>query len=219
MRNALSFFLSLSLTFAGSGCSTAHEKTFSDKITEGRCDEALIELPERDPLVHLTSQTKQAADTVLSYTFVGASYTAEVLWDVAGGTVMVIALCAVPLAVIGGMYAASNSSATYSNTNSGPQPLICIPGKITALGAPPLGRQSLEATKEMRCPDLKSLSHSIRRVAACFETKGGKDDLEKAEKSLKALQNSQQFYQCLPLDEQQKISNQLVMIQDRRAAK
>jgi hypothetical protein len=189
----------LCLLLAMPGCA-GPEKSFKRELDSGRCDEALLNLPERDPLVKLADRSQQAANTVLSYAFVGASYTAEVLLDAAGGTVMFVALCGVPLVL---MAAASAGAAAGTG---GMSPIGCFPGKLDALSSPPLGRQARKASAEMRCPDLKSLSRSMRAVASCYESRG---DLEKARRTLESVKNSDSFYVCLPDAEKDALERQL----------
>lgn len=184
---------------------SSKEKQFNDHLSMGRCDDALIHLPQKDPMVKLANSTEQAAGTVLSYAFVGASYTAEVLWDVAGGTVMFVGLCGVPVAL------------TAFSNGSG-QGMLCFPGKMDALGAPPLGRQAIRQSRPLRCPDLKSLSRSMRSVAACYESRGGAEDLAKAEKTLQSLQSAKDFVSCLPFEKHQLLNQQLTAVQVKRAS-
>jgi hypothetical protein len=181
------------------GCA-GPEKSFKRELDSGRCDEALLNLPERDPLVKLADRSQQAANTVLSYAFVGASYTAEVLLDAAGGTVMFVALCGVPLVL---MAAASAGSAAGTG---GMSPIGCFPGKLDALSSPPLGRQARKTAAQMRCPDLKSLSRSMRAVASCYKSRG---DPEKARRTLESVKNSDSFYVCLPGAEKDALERQL----------
>lgn len=177
---------------------THTKKDFNGLIENGRCDEALTKVPENDPLVKLSLNGKQAMGTVASYTMVGATYTVEVLWDILGGTVMFVGLC-------GPMIAA----ATLSAGSGSSEPLFCIPGKFNALSAPPLGRRALKSTAAMRCPDLRSLSASLRKVSSCYESKKDKESISKAMKNLVALKTSTEFYRCLPTEEQQAVNDQL----------
>lgn len=204
MRIILHILLAVSLV----ACSSA-KKNFNQELASGRCDEAMKTLPERDPLVKLTDTTELAAGTVASYAFVGASYTAEVMWDIVGGTVMVVALCAPAIAVQG--LAVASTDADHSR-------ISCLPGSISALGAPPLGRQALKASKPLRCPDLKSLSRSLRAVASCYNQKDKKADWLKAQQTLQALKNSEDFYSCLPADEHEHIDVQFREIQAKLAS-
>jgi hypothetical protein len=205
-RRSVSLLTSISLisTFSIFNACAEKQESFRGNVKAGRCDEALAGLPEKDPLVKLTNQSKQATASVASYAYVGASYTAEIFWDIAGGTVMAVVLCSPAIAV---NLLAGSGGGVGSGVNS------CFPGDISALGAPPLGRHAFEQTKSMRCPDLVPLSHSIRSVANCYEAKGTKGDLGKAIDNLRALQNSVDFYTCLPDSERSEIKVQLEGLQ------
>jgi hypothetical protein len=184
---------------------TSKEKEFKRDLTAGRCDEALMNLPQRDSMVKLADKSGQAAGTVLSYAFVGASYTAEVLLDAAGGTIMFVALCGVPLALLTAAAIASSSDAGLDVSGGD---FGCFPGKLNALASPPLGRQAVNSTQRMRCPNVKSLSRSLRSVAACYEARGGIDNLYKANANLTAVQNSKDFFLCLPKEEKELLQRQ-----------
>lgn len=181
------------------------EKDFRRQLASGRCDEALINLPQRDSMVKLADKSEQAAGTVLSYAFVGASYTAEVLLDAAGGTVMFVALCGVPLVLTAAALSASSSGGAMAGTGSA---FGCFPGKWDALVAPPLGRQAVKSTQDLRCPNLKSLSRSLRAVASCYESRGGVDNLNNAKANLAAVQDSKDFFLCLPEEEKELLRRQ-----------
>lgn len=193
------FFLSFLMLLPG--CA-GPEKHFSRELSYGRCDEALLNLPQRDPLVKLAESSQRAAGTVLSYAFVGAGYTAEVLLDAAGGTLMFVALCGVPLLLMAAVSAGAPAG------TGGMSPIGCFPGKLSALSSPPLGRQAKKMSADLRCPDVKSLSRSMRAVATCYEMRGGLENLEKARRSLEAIEKSESFYACLPDDEKEILRRQ-----------
>jgi hypothetical protein len=185
-------------------CSNA-EKRFRTDLTSGRCDEALENLPSKDPLVKLGSRTEQAAGTVASYVFIGATYTVEVLWDIVGGTIGVVGLCA-PMLV------AQVAASSHGSERGMMKPVHCLPGSPTALMAPSLGKQAHQGTKSMRCPDLAGVSKSLRDVATCYQALGGNDNIKKARQSLESVKSSKDFYECLPQDEQAAIEKQLVSL-------
>jgi hypothetical protein len=184
---------------------TSKEKDFRRELASGRCDQALINLPQRDSMIKLADKSEQAAGSVLSYAFVGASYTAEVLLDAAGGTVMFVALCGVPVVLTVAALAASNGGGGSVGTGS---VFGCFPGKLDALESPPLGRQAVKSTQDMRCPNVKSLSRSLRAVASCYEERGGVDNLIKAKANLAAVQESKDFFLCLPDEEKELLRRQ-----------
>lgn len=192
----MKYILAFSLALAG--CVSKQKKAaFDEHLHLGRCDEALTNLPENDPLVKVARDSEHAGKAILSYAFVGASYTAEVLWDVTGGTVMFVALCG-PMVLAG-------TAATYVG---GDTRIGCIPGRFDALEAPPLGRQAVASTRAMRCPEVAPLSRSLRAVASCYESRGGEENLRKAEAQLKAIRKSADFVSCLPADEYAQLAKQ-----------
>ncbi|MES2855293.1 MAG: hypothetical protein V4692_05495 [Bdellovibrionota bacterium] len=198
-RAILTSLIVTSIVFS-TACSH-QQKEFESEITAGRCEDALDRIPENDPMIKLANRTEQATGTIVSYAFAGMNYSAEVLWDVAGGTVMFVALCAPTIAAL-----ALHNGPVFGNAN-------CFPGDIGALGAPPLGRKSLEDTKHLRCPDLTGLSRSLRRVSTCYASRGGPVNLKKASDNLESLQRSSEFYSCLPEAEQTLVKNELAKIQ------
>lgn len=178
------------------GCTHAQER-FQNDLNAHRCDDALNHIPDRDPLVRWQKNSQQAAGTVASYSYTGASYTAEVLWDITGGIVMFVGLC-------GPTLVAMNFSA-----GQGQPAMVCLPGKFNALGSPPLGRRAFDHTRDLRCPDLEGLSHAVRDVSSCYEASGDKISLKKAIDNLENLKQSNDFYACLPESEKTLVSQQI----------
>jgi hypothetical protein len=187
-------------------CSSPTKK-FEQHLSGGNCEQALDELPENDLGVKLIGHTQQVGGTVASYAFTGASYTAEILWDVTGTTIMFVALCGPMMAAI----VATNGVGTTPTT----APLKCLPGKVDSLSAPPLGRRAYRSSKPMRCPPLESLSQSMRKVAACFENRNTEPDLQRAYQSLKAIRESGDFFDCLPNQEQSAVLQALDSLQTK----
>jgi hypothetical protein len=188
-------------------CSSA-QKTFSVHLDHHDCAAAASSVPEEKDLgLRLISRTQQTGGTLFSYAFTGISYTAEILMDVAGGTVMVVALC-------GPMVAAEVAShGVQANA-----PITCIPGKLDALSAPPLGRQAYTSSQEMRCPNVTPLSRSLRQVAACYEQETTPDSWARAERSLSSMQSTDKFYRCLSHEEQRALDTQLKSLKEKMAS-
>lgn len=202
------FSIAVSVLFALSSSSCGHvEKRFQEKINAGQCGEALEQLPEKDPMVKLIHQYEQAANTVASYALVGAGYTVEVTWDVVGGTVMFVALCGPGLVALTAASVAGGVSGLHSSEDS--KPVLCIPGKISALGAPPLGRKARAQAHELRCPNLRGFSRSLRAVASCYESRGGSENLQHAKQTLEAVRASENFYDCMPPEERDLVLKKL----------
>lgn len=191
----------LVIVFVVTQSCTHTQKSFEEKVQADRCEEALESMPEHDPMVKLINTSEQAAGTVASYAFVGASYTAEVLWNVTGGTVMILAMCAP------GMVAS-----VMANGNGTVAGHLCFPGSVgsmSAFAAPPLGRQAKKSSKHLQCPNIEGLNQSMRAVASCYEARGTDEDLKKAKKTLQSIRNSSDFYECLSKDEKEKTLKQL----------
>ena len=188
--------------------STNTKHSFDELLASGACSEAGENIPaENDLKRRVLNRTEQAGGSILSYAFTGASYTAEVLWDLTAGTVMFVALCGPTLAV---MVAAQDSS---HNPATGSLPVVCLPGKIGALSSPPLGRDAYEATKNLRCPVVTELSQSLRKIATCYENKHNPADLQKSLTTLQSIENSGNFYECLPMDERNFVTRERVRVE------
>ncbi len=196
----LALHLSLALTLIS--CSSA-QKNFDTHLAAGRCDEALERIPEESSGIKLVSKTKQAAGTALSYSLTGVSYTAELIWDVAGGTITFVALCGPMIALV-----AASGGAGPAVIGS-MEKLNCLPGNPRALSSPPLGRNMYESTKDLRCPDLAPLARSMRKIASCYKQRGDEASIKKAQATLGALRSSGDFYSCLPRADQDLINQDI----------
>ena len=167
------------------GCSSV-EKKFTSELETGHCEMALEKIPENETGAKLLSKTQNAGGIALSYALTGAAYTGEVLLDVVGGTIMFVALCGPPIAL--GVIASTNSNGGSSGGYGG-NIGVCLPGNIEALLAPEFGKQTYNASKDLRCPNLVGISQSLRRVAACFSRRHKNQDLEKANQTLLSLRH------------------------------
>jgi len=208
-KRLLHFFLATSLVFPACSHHTKKQEMFNSELVAGNCDKAYLQLPDENMEMKLVRQSKEALGTVSSYAVAGGGYVVEVLWDIVGGTVMAVALCGPT------MVALAASSSTGSNTHL----VKCLPGDIKTLGAPPLGRRSYQATRSWRCPDLTAMSHSMRQVSACYQKRGGVDDLRSAQKHLRSLRASDEFYSCLPEEEKATVDHELQQVTQELALK
>lgn len=198
-----SFFVSLILlvTTMLSACSHPSAPQFEDHLADLRCDQAAAALPGSDPLAQTAKTMSYLSRQVAAYTYITAGYATEVVWDVTTGTIMVVVLCSPTLAV------AVASSRSGNRTPVGP---ICFPLNRKTTGrffSPPLGRQAQRQTQDFRCPDLKSVSDPIQKVARCYEKRGDQASLQKAAQSLENIERSQDFFTCLPPAEQMEITS------------
>lgn len=184
----LKFIMALAFFISQVHC--AHPQKFQEHLQTQDCDQALKSVPENQEIYKISQMSEQAGGTLISYSFTGAAYTAQVLWDVSVGLTAAIVLCAPSIAVIMTSKSQPISSAT-----------MCIPADIKPILSPSLGKQAYQKSESLRCPTLKPLSESIRKVAQCYSQKQTKADNEKAIKLLESLKDSKSFYQCLPNDE------------------
>lgn len=210
-RILLHSLLVLSLALPRCAHRSTKQEQFAQKLAAGRCQEAYLQLPVDEPEMKLVNQSKQALGTVSSYAVTGGGYVVEVLWDIAGGTAMAVVLC-------GPMLLALAASSGGGNGATG-STVTCLPGDLTALGAPPIGRRSYQATSTWRCPDLTAMSRSLREVSACYQQKGTIEDLRSAKQHLESLHSSTDFYACLPNDERAAIDSSLRAVSDELARK
>lgn len=170
---------------------------FELNVKTNQCDEALETLPENEPGYKLVSKVQEVSGTLLSY-----SATGQVLWDVTATLGAVVVLCAPGLAAT---YVAKDFNSTGH--------LICIPADIKKIQAPYLGANTLEGTANWNCPDVDSISRSIRKVAKCYNDRGGEDNRKKALSSLQSVEKSGSFYRCLSNNEQKLFLSDLAMVQ------
>lgn len=173
--------------------SSSHRQKFNKYLQGNDCDQALLMVPENQDQYKITSVTKQAGETLISYSLSGAAYATQIVWDVTVGVTSVVILCAP-------FYALAMASNSSSLAGVDAQKL-CVPADINPLMAPKLGKNTYEQTETLRCPDVTGLSQSIRKVAKCYNQKGGVEAQKKAIQTLESVTQSGRFYNCLPNDE------------------
>lgn len=176
-------------------CAHTSQNRFARDLDETRCEDALAHLPEHDPAVLFLDNTQLVAGHAASYFATGAAYVAEAIVTVAGGTAILLALCApmIMLAMHG------------QSTNE----LICIPADLSGLRRPRLREAAYDSTRSWRCPDLDQSSRSIRKVAECLSSRGDAENLQKAQAALQGLANSSKFNECSSPDESSLVRSQL----------
>jgi hypothetical protein len=197
-KNSIRSFISILLSLTLVSCQT--HKKFETDLSTGNCDEALTNIPENDSTVRFLSSTKSGAGDVLSYSVAGAGYATQAALTVVGGVVIMVALCAPQMAVAAAGGGGVMTTPTCFSAND-----IFSAG----LKAPSLGKGAREKTKHWGCPNVIPLAESVQKVSACYLKKAGPENLKKAEGSLKALKNSDAFFECLPAAEQAKVEESL----------
>lgn len=174
-------------------------KKYEQEIQSQHCEQALENIPENESSYKFLQSTQSAAGKIISYSLTGAAYTAEVILDVAIGTVGGIILCAPTLALRSSSY-----QARYESGSSIP----CIPANNFIPFSPPLGRNTRSSTRTLECPSLDGLSKKVREVAQCFSQRGDAESKSKAIKTLESLENSKNFYECLSVNERNEFTKQ-----------
>ena len=180
--------LLFSIAFITNSCAHQRGTRFESALKDGRCDEALENIPENDENIKFVGRANRAAGTALSYAATGAGYTADVVLIVVGGVLITAVVCA-PL-----FLAVAASSSAGVNSNAG---LSCFPVNLKEIPIPTLGEDTYKNTEEWRCPDLTALSRSVRKVASCHETKGTLEDKKNAQITLSSLNSNKKFMNCI----------------------
>jgi hypothetical protein len=211
----------VSFAFSLLSCSHPREQFQKDLATRN-CDLASSHLPEKDPLSISAEYAKRIGGNIAAYTYTAGGYTAEVLWDVTAGTIIVVAVTA-PVVALGVL-----CSKNHCNSMSG-NALPLLPASSNSpknkksrnlfekLEAPPLGRRAFRQTQDLRCPNLKDVSQSLRQVASCYESNGDQQSLHKAIISLENVERSDVFFTCLPPEEQEAVTTQKKKLQSQLA--
>lgn len=209
LRSLPSFLLAMIFL----GACTHTPRTFERHLQAKNCDEALNTVPENDPSIRLLKHAESSARTAISYGYIGANYSAEILWDTVAGGLTLVALCSPGILVSATLAAQSGNSQAVGSPNK-----YCFPlSHLNAVLAPPLGRKAIQSTAELRCPDLSSLIHSLRSVSACFEEREDRASLLQAERSLEVVQESSGFYSCFNSTEKMALESDLARIRNKLA--
>jgi hypothetical protein len=204
MKKSLLVFL----IFICSAC--AHEsKKFEDNLVHQKCDDASRGLPGSAPLERSADEMKYLTKNAAAYSYVGANYAAEVVWDVSTGTVAYVGICGIPTAGI-----VSTGSVEFFYLI----PAACAAAEWTRrqIQSGPLGRRALQATQAMRCPsNLTVINDSLQRVASCYENRGDQESLKKAATSLENIEKSKGFFSCLEPEDQMLVRSRREEIERR----
>lgn len=211
LRNFVCLTISITLV-----CCSHHSEQKKLEITldQLQCEGAL----QKDPYQNWADAAVQSSETigknVLAYTYIASNYTAEVLWDTTAGVVVFVGLCAP-------MIASSSVNQGTTVRNSTPRfTLGCIPAsskKIKAMFSPPLGRQAVQRTQSLRCPDTKPLFSTLEKLITCYQKRDDGESLQKALQTMNNLESSEAFYQCLSSEQQLSLQNTRLELQKRSA--
>jgi hypothetical protein len=182
-----------------------YQKEFDSQIHNTDCENALMVVPELQPAQYAVETALWATKNTLAYSYVGANYTAEVVWDVSVGTVGFVALCW-PVFLIYPYAANRSNSMVFGSTNQGPVSCLPSPVSYNSVRSPPLGRNALEKTQEFRCPNVDGFAKSLEKVAQCFEKRNQPGDIQKAVRTLENIEKSKDFFKCLKVETQERIT-------------
>ena len=174
-------FLLIMILMNWISCSSSNN--FNQSLTDKNCERALENIPEKKNDFQLVSKVKEVSGTLLSYSATGAAYSVEILWNVTAFTAAVVVLCS-PTFVL----AAAGKGAV--------QPL-CFPADFNKIQVPQMGKNMSRDSQFWNCPNVDSISRSIRKVAKCYADRGGDENQSKALKSLQSVEKSGSFYRCL----------------------
>jgi hypothetical protein len=183
-------------------CAHSNQVKFEQALKGGNCEDALMTAPENQDSYKVINTTKQGVGKVVSYSLTGAAYSAQVLWDISAGIVTTVTI--IPLIPL--MYLPEKSLSKDK---------FNLPVPVEKLFAPKLGSDTYRNTEYLRCPNVKDLSQTVRRIARCYYDKGGNENTERAIKTLKSVMDSGQFCSCLPEDELNAYTSELKNYQEQ----
>lgn len=183
-----------------SSCASKPQKHFEHNLSEGHCEEAIIDLPAKEK--SLLEETQTAAGTMASYTLTGLAYGVDVTVFLVGGVVVTAVICSPVIAAEIAAGSSGNVSAQcLGNVVSAPLVKKIIPKEL-------IGKKVYTNTEKWRCPDLTDFSKNLRSVASCYENKNDKLNLEKALVQLDLIKNENFQKNCVDEEEKKMISIQ-----------
>lgn len=188
-------------------CASQPQKQFDTILTEGRCEEAMNNLPA--DRIDLIEETQTAAGKVASYTFTGLAYGAEVTVKLVGGIGVPVIICSPVMLLEASLKANGNFSVECMSV------VMKVPVFKKTMSKESIGKKIYNQTEKWRCPDLSQLSQNLRSVASCYEDKNDQVNLEKALTQLDVLKENQFQDNCIDEDEKILIKDQYEKIQDK----
>jgi hypothetical protein len=198
------------LLLLAAGCAHAPPPEFSQRIRQGRCEDAASFLRANPRGPPGRSRVRQAVTLPLSWILTGVGYTAEATVVVGGGIVLSGVLCTPILALEAAVQGDGDATAE------------CV---VMALGAifddaelPGVGRGIRKATHKWRCADLSPVSEDLRAIAECYAWRGGDGDLERARAQLEVLRSSKDLLRCVSEAERAAVDRTERWIGERLAA-
>ncbi|MBC7712323.1 MAG: hypothetical protein H7177_03235 [Rhizobacter sp.] len=194
-------FKTFLILFICCSCSTMKHKDFTALVENGKCEEALKNVPDSS-ISNFIKQTKRVSGAAASYALTGITYGGEVTFVVVGGIVVGLAICS-PLI-------AAETAAKGSGNISGE----CFVAAEKVLNKHSdgtkefYGKKIFDKTSNWRCPDLSDFSQNLREVATCYENKKDYTSLEKAVEQLDIIRNTEFQEECVDDSERTEITKQ-----------
>jgi hypothetical protein len=191
-------------------CAHAPAPEFSQRVRQGRCEDAVsfLRAHPRGPTVE--SRLKQVVTVPLSYVLTGVGYTAEVAVVVGGGIVLSGAVCA-PVAAL-------ELTAKGNGELSGDCFAMMIGTVFADASLPGVGRGIHAATKDWRCADMSPVSEDLRAIAECYAWRGAPGDLERARQQLDVLVRSEELMRCVSKGEKAAVQRDVDYVREKMGA-
>lgn len=195
---------------AATACAHAPAPELSQRIRQGRCEDAVSFLRAHPRGPPVESRLKQVVAVPLSYALTGVGYTTEIAVFVGGGIILSGAVCAPVLAL------------EVAAKSSGQGTVECFGGMLDAvLGdgkLPGFGRGIHAATKDWRCADMSPISEDLRSIAQCYAWRDGEGDLERARQQLDVLVRSEDLLRCVSREERSALERDVAAVNARLGA-
>jgi hypothetical protein len=192
------------------GCAHAPAPEFSQRVRQGRCEDAVSFLRAHPRGPTAESRLKQVVTVPLSYVLTGLGYTAEVAVVVGGGIVLSGAVCA-PVAAI-------ELTARGDGELSGDCFVMMLGTVFADASLPGVGRGIHAATKDWRCADMSPVSEDLRAIAECYAWRGAAGDLERARQQLDVLVRSEELLRCVSKEERAKVQRDVDYVNEKLGA-
>lgn len=186
-------------------CVTSAKK-FNEDLAGESCDQALKDLPHEQSASKVNRRVDLIAKNIAAYSAIGAGATTEVLWDVTAGTVVFVGVCVAPVLTVAALTSYQHNGTYYGNAAGGDLLALCGPevmeSAYRAINSPPITQNIASHVEKWKCPDLKTPNEALHKVASCYEKKGDKESLQKAITTMKNVEGSPQFFDCLSPEDQ-----------------
>jgi hypothetical protein len=189
---------------AAAACAHAPAPEFSQRIRQGRCEDAVSFLHAHPRGPPVESRLKQVITVPLSYVLTGVGYTAEAAVVVGGGIVLSGVVCAPVLAL--------EVTARGTGEMSGECLSLMLGTVFADASLPGVGRGIHELTEGWRCADMSPISEDLRAIANCYAWRGGDGDLEKARQQLEVLARSESLLRCVSKEERSAVARDLAAL-------